>query len=111
MSGLTKGKHIVQDIDGVRCTVVEGGVSENRMMFIKGLLEGNKYEVKTELEKKDDPASEVTYLIGVTDILFNPVIAIYARKLKLPDGLIITPAYWNHQTDVIDPRYWRFKKK
>ncbi|MHC1706057.1 MAG: hypothetical protein AB9842_00910 [Bacteroidales bacterium] len=111
MSGLTKGKHVVAEIDGVRCTVVETGISEERMLFLQELLSANKYDVKVEEEKKEDAAVPPTFKIGVTDIIFNPVIAIYSKKLLLPDGRVITPAYWNQQTDHIDPRYYRFRMK
>ena len=110
MGNLTKGKHVVQEIGGVRCTVIESGISEERMTFLKQILENNKYVTYTEVEKKE-ALSTPTYIIGVTDIVFTPVVAIYANKLKLADGRIITPAYWNQQTDYIDPRYWRFKAK
>jgi hypothetical protein len=111
MSGLTKGKHLVAEIDGIRCTVVETGISEERMKFLSSLLTVNHYEVKIEKEKKEDETLPDTYKIGVTDIVFNPVIAIYSKKLFLPDGKVITPAYWNQQTDHIDPRYYRFRLK
>lgn len=111
MSGLTKGKHVVAEIGGVRCTVVETGISEQRMKFLQDILTANHYDVKVEEEKKEDTSLPLTFKIGVTDILFNPVIAIYASKLLLPDGRIITPAYWNQQTDHNDPRYYRFRMK
>ena len=47
---LNKGKHIVEEIDGVRCSVVEKGVSPERMEFLKKLLEINKYTVKIATE-------------------------------------------------------------
>ena len=111
MSGLTKGKHVVAEIGGVRCTVVETGISEAMMLFIKDILTSNKLEVKVEEEKREDATLPVTYKIGVTDIQFNPVIAIYAKKLHLPNGLVISPAYWNQQSDHNDPRYYRFRTK
>ncbi|MCX6273120.1 MAG: hypothetical protein NTU44_18270 [Bacteroidetes bacterium] len=111
ISGLTKGKHVIAEIGGVRCTVVESGITESRMRFLKEILEFNKYEVLAEAEKKEDAAAAVTYIIGVTDLVYNPVIAIYANKLFLPDGRIISPAYWNQQTEKIDPRYYRFREK
>ncbi len=107
MGNLTKGKHVIQEFDGVRCTVVETGIGSERMNFLKGILEANKLEVKTTIEKQEDAADK--YSIGVTDLVFNPVMAIYARKLFMEDGRIITAAFWNQQTDYIDPRYWRFK--
>ena len=32
---LNKGKHIVEEIDGVRCSLVEKGVSPTRTEFLK----------------------------------------------------------------------------
>ena len=49
---LESGKHIEKEIEGVRCRVVETGMDEERMNFIKELLEHNGYEVKTEKEAK-----------------------------------------------------------
>lgn len=111
MSGLTKGKHIIGELGGTRCTIVESGISESRMEFLKEILQHNQLEVYVEAEKKDDAEAPVTYTIGVSDLVFNPVIAVYARKLLLPDGQIVTPAYWNQLTDQIDPRYYRFRMK
>jgi hypothetical protein len=110
MAGLTKGKHVIAEIDGVRCTIVESGISEARMQFLKEILSENKLEVKVQEEKKENGDAS-TYTLGVTDLVFNPVIAIYARKLYHADGRIITPAYWNQFTDRIDNRYWRFVNK
>ena len=102
---LTKGKHIVEEIEGVRCTIIEKSILEPRMRFLKDLLELNKLEVKVGVEKKDD--SPDTFNVGVTDIIFNPVIAVYDSSLKLKDGRVVTPAYWNQETTKILPFYWR----
>jgi hypothetical protein len=110
MAGLTKGKHVIAEIEGVRCTLVETGISESRMKFLKELLASNNFEVKVSSETKEEGAAPI-YTLGVTDLIFNPVIAIYARKLYHPDGRIITAAYWNQDTDRLDNRYWRFVKK
>lgn len=91
---LNKGKHIVEEFDGVRCTVVEKGITPERAQFLKNILELNGYEVK--IAPDTDPA---TLKLGVTDILFNPVIDVYERRLKSPSGKKITPAYWNQQSD------------
>jgi hypothetical protein len=42
------------------------------------------------------PAPE-TFTVGVTDVMFNPVNAIFGRLLKTPDGHIVTLAYWQQQ--------------
>lgn len=104
--GLNKGKHVVAEINGVRCTVVETGLSQERMNFLKDLLEFNKFTVQFAAEKVAE-GTPVTYILGVTDIIFNPVIAVYERKLKTPDGFHITADFWNQKTDVINPFYWR----
>jgi hypothetical protein len=106
---LNKVKHIITEIDGVRCSVVEKGVSDERITFLKELLEHNNFEVKV---SKDSTEGEVkTYTIAVTDILFNTVYYIYERRLKSLDGYKVTPAYWNQQTTVFDPRYWMMRKR
>ena len=43
---LNKGKHIVGEVDGVRCTIVETGISLKSAGFLKELLEFNGFEVK-----------------------------------------------------------------
>lgn len=106
---LNKAKHFISEIEGVRCSVIETGVNEERLAFLKSLLEHNKYEVKVAEEKKEN--TPVTYTIGVTDILFNPVFSIYERSLKSLDGYKVTPAYWNQDTTVFDPRYWLMRRK
>jgi len=72
---LNKIKHTIADINGVRCSVIETGVTEERVSFLKEILEHNKFEVKVAEEKKEGDIK--SYTIGVTDILFNPVFAIY----------------------------------
>jgi hypothetical protein len=110
MAALNKGKHTIAEIDGVRCSIVETGLSEQRLGFLKTILEHNGYTIKTQPDKKAEGA-ESTYTLGVTDILFNPVVAIYERKLWSPYNLIVTPAYWNQWTEFVDNRYWEFRKR
>jgi len=106
---LNKIKHIISEIDGVRCTIVETGASEERVTFLKELLLHNKFDVKIAEEKND--VKTKTFTIGITDLLFNPVFAVYERTLKSTDGYKVTPAYWNQLTSVFDPRYWQMRKK
>jgi hypothetical protein len=106
---LNKIKHIVSEIGGVRCSVVETGSNEERVAFLKTLLEHNKFDVKVAEVKKEGESP--TFTIGVTDILFNPVFSVYERTLKSIDGFKVTPAYWLQQTTVFDPRYWLMRKR
>jgi len=77
---LTKGKHQIAEIAGVNCSTVETGLSEERMNFLKDLLEFNGYAVQTETEKSKEGSSLGTFVIGITDLLFNPMIAVYQKK-------------------------------
>jgi hypothetical protein len=105
---LTKGKHNVKEIGGVLCTVVESGITSERVSFLKALLEFNKYEVMVEEDKSAD-GSEKTYTLGVTDIVFNPMIAVYELSLNRPDGGIVLPAYWNQQPEKTDLPYFEYR--
>jgi len=104
---LNKGKHIIEEIDGTRCSVVEKGVSPKRMEFLKRLLEINKYTVNVA-----EVGESGTFNIGVTDMLFNPVIDVYKRNLKSSSGKRVTPAYWLQESDEetsAEVNYWTFK--
>jgi hypothetical protein len=101
-----KAKHVVEEIDGVRCTVVEKGATAARVEFLKSLLEFNGLEVKTAEEKPATEDAPVTYSIGVTDLVFHPVIAIYEFKLKTPSGKLVSPAYWDQKEETPVDQYW-----
>lgn len=91
---LNKGAHIVKEIEGVRCSVVEENISEKRADFLSKLLVHNGFDVKT----LRNPEDENLFTIGVTDLLFNPVIYVYELRLKTPGSKLVTPAYWLQQT-------------
>jgi len=103
---LNKGKHNIVEIEGVRCTLVELGLTESRAGFLKDLLQTNRYEVKMEKEKAKDGTILDTWQLGVTDLLFNPVIALFAQKLVRKDRKAVTQAYWNQWPVDPDIPYW-----
>ena len=109
MTGLNKGKHIVIEIDSVTCSVVETRLEKERLDFLKSLLVHNGYDVKVLTETAKEGDSQTTYTLGVTDILFNPVVDIYKRGLRSLTGHRVTPAYWLQksvaETDV-EVNYW-----
>ena len=107
---INNAKHIVAEIEGVRCTVVESGISLERAAFLRDLLEFNNFEVKESSEPPAEEGSEPTFTIGVTDLLFNPVFAIYERTLRTREGIAVTPGYWNQECTDCDPRYWIRRK-
>jgi hypothetical protein len=104
-----KAKHIVEEISGKRCTVVEKGASAARVEFLKNLLEFNQFEVMVVEEAAAVEDAPKLFTIGVTDLVFNPVIAVYEMTLKTPDGQRVAPAYWNQYTAESKDQYWEFK--
>lgn len=112
--------HEFEELNGIKCGIVEKLVSAERLQFLKKILEFNNYEViaipspppkvaaapvgKTEEgEAVPAPAAEQviqapeTFTIGVTDYTFNPINAIFGRLLKTPEGHIVTLAYWKQE--------------
>jgi len=102
---LTNGKHIVKEIDGISCTIIEEQTSKARAEFLQSLLNFNKLEVKIFANPLVEGA-EQTYMIGVTDLVFNPVIAVYAKKLYTKFGRIVTPNTWNQIEEENNLPYW-----
>jgi hypothetical protein len=108
--------HLFEDLNGVKCAIVEKNVVPARVDFLRQILEYNRYIVvvvpspppKTPSAATapaapaegpapvDTPAS-TTSTVGVTDVMFNPINAIFGRLLKTPDGHIVTLAYWQQK--------------
>lgn len=107
---LTNAKHIIGEIDGVRCTIVETGATLERVAFLSDLLTFNNFEVKELKEVPETEGGEPKYTIGVTDLIFNPVFAVYERQLKTKEGPAVTPGYWKQECIECDPRYWTRRK-
>jgi hypothetical protein len=93
--------HIIEELNGTRCSVVEKKVSADRAFYLTRILEANGYAVMS----VTDETGLVT--LGVTDILFNPVHALYSRSLKMVDGSLVTPAVWNDKYQE-EGFYWNY---
>ena len=111
--------HLFEELDGIKCGIVEKEVSPERVEFLKKLLEYNGFTVvavpspppkapparpvvKKEGEEPAPPPPEEpqlpeTFTVGVTDYTFNPINAIFGRLLKTPDGHVVTLAYWEQK--------------
>ena len=111
--------HEFEELNGVKCAVVEKNASTERVAFLKQLLEFNKYTVVVVASPPPKPAPAATpkppeattqptvevqvppppetFTIGVTDVTFNPTNAIFGRLLHTKDGHVVTLAYWNQQ--------------
>ncbi|MGV3658050.1 MAG: hypothetical protein ACO1NX_08850 [Chitinophagaceae bacterium] len=110
--------HEAEELAGVKCAIVEKGVSQQRADFLKDLLEWNKYTVMVvpSAPPKAAPVSAPTaegeapviapeplasFTVGVTDVTFNPINAVFGRLLKTRDNHIVTLAYWQQKEAVV----------
>lgn len=105
------GKHLFGDIEGQRVTFVEKKVEGDRADFLKKLLEHNGFVVLIQEEKRASEEEPQLYTVAVTDMVFNPTIWVYQRKLRTFDGRKVTPDYWNQRTSETAPQYWRTRLK
>lgn len=112
--------HEFEELDGVKCGIVEKNVLPQRVDFLKKLLEYNGFTVvvvpspppkaapapkpvegeenKTAVEPVQAPPE--TFTVGVTDYTFNTINAIFGRLLKAPGGHVVTLAYWQQRESV-----------
>jgi hypothetical protein len=127
--------HEFEELNGVKCAIVEKGVSKPRADFLERLLRFNQYEVMVipvvvapkpapaataapvqpaaeavaVPEPEAAPAPEL-FSVGVTDVMFNPTNAIFGRLLKTPGGRVVTLAYWRQQEAVAHDEIPYFSK-
>ena len=104
--------HEFEELDGVKCGIVEKNSSDERAAFLRKLLEFNHYTVVVVPSPPPKaapapklvegevappplaPAAPATFTIGVTDYTFNAINAIFGRSLKTLEGFVVTQAYW-----------------
>ena len=115
--------HLFEELNGVKCAIVEKNVPPERVEFLRGLLEYNHFTVvvipspppKTPAspavsaapaapapavevpESPAPPPPPESFTVGVTDVTFNPINAIFGRLLKAPGGHTVTLAYWQQK--------------
>jgi len=115
--------HLFEDLNGVKCSIVEKGVVPGRVDFLRCILEYNGYDVVVvpspppKIAPAPAPAQTVdpvaggegqpsvptppptpeTFTVGVTDVMFNATNAIFGRLLKAPGGHTVTLAYWQQK--------------
>jgi hypothetical protein len=109
--------HEFEELNGVKCGIVEKNATPERAQFLKKLLEYNRYEVvivpsppakatpapklaEGEVAPPPPPPGPETFTVGVTDYTFNPINAIFGRLLKSPEGTAVTLAYWEQKDTV-----------
>jgi hypothetical protein len=114
--------HEFEELNGIKCAIVEKNASQERVDFLKPLLEFNNFTVVlqaspppkvaaapaavpvTEAAVEAPPApppsvAPETFTIGVTDVMFNATNAIFGRLLKTKRGSTVTLAYWKQKED------------
>ena len=104
------GKHLFGSIEDTRVTFVEKKVTAERTEFLKKLLEHNVFEVLIQEEKITTEEEPQLYKLGVTDMVFNPTIWVYQRKLKTFEGHKVTPDYWEQSSENTHPQYSKTPK-
>jgi hypothetical protein len=113
--------HEFEDLDGVKCAIVEKNASKERVDFLRQLLEYNRFTVIVIASPPPKPApvampvntaegetvpipmpqpSAATFTIGVTDVMFNVTNAIFGRLLHTQDGHTVTLAYWQQKENI-----------
>jgi hypothetical protein len=114
--------HEFEELDGVKCGIVEKNVPPARVEFLKKILEHNKFTVvvvpspppkvaaapvakvaegeEVPAPPPPPPPAPETFTVGVTDYTFNTINAIFGRLLKTPDGHVVTLAYWQQHEAV-----------
>jgi hypothetical protein len=116
--------HLFEELNGIKCAIVEKNATPGRVAFLKKILETNHFEVvvvpspppkaapvpapkpvgQTDesapptnvAETNPQPAipNPESFTVGVTDVTFNPTNAIFGRLLHTADGHVVTLAYW-----------------
>ena len=103
--------HTTEELNAVKCAIVEKAVSQERAAFLKQLLAFNGYSVEIaetpppkaapvkplaegETAPPPPPPLPVTFTAGVTDLVFNSINAIFSRLLHTENGHVVTQAYW-----------------
>lgn len=103
-----EGKHSFGAIGDQRVTFVEKKIAEERKEFLKTLLEVNGFEVIIQEEKRKSEEDPQLYTVGVTDMVFNPTVWVFQRRLKTIDGeRIVNQDYWNQVSEDTNPEYWK----
>lgn len=130
--------HEFDELDGVKCAIVEKNVAPQRVAFLKQLLEFNGYTVvvvptpppkvaapppkpiavATEGESTEPIVTETTpppppetFTVGVTDVSFNAINAIFGRLLRTTDRHVVTLAYWQQKEPVANDEVPYFESK
>lgn len=125
--------HAFEELGEIKCAIVEKNCTPERVEFLRPLLEYNGFEVvvvaspppkvaaapKPAAAEAAEPAAEeplppplspATFTVGVTDVTFSPINAVFNRELKTFDGKVVTTDYWKQKDAVINSSKWYWQK-
>jgi hypothetical protein len=130
--------HTFEDLGEIKCAIAEKNCSADRVDFLKRLLEHNGFTVvvaKTPPPKAakpapakpavppadgvaPPPAAETpaappppeTFTVGVSDLTFSPINAVYNRELKTFEGQVVTLNYWKQREAAPQEEEWYWRK-
>jgi hypothetical protein len=114
--------HEFEDLQGVKCAIVEKNVSQERANFLKRLLEYNGYTVviapapppktaSVQAAADEAPAVPASFIVGVTDVTFSSVAAVFGRQLREKNGHVVSLAYWQQKEAVSNTDVPYYEKK
>ncbi len=127
--------HEFEDINGIKCAIVEKNATPERVQFLTALLSFNKYQVvvaesiapkavtttpapiaegaeaTTTPAVPETPVEPTTFTVGVTDLTFNPTNSVFGRALKTTDGHVVTLSYWQQKDAISDDTIPYFDNK
>jgi len=130
--------HAFEDLEGTKCSIVEKNCPPARVEFLKALLELNNFTVvvvgspppKVAPVKAPAPVigpdgvavvappppppppppAPTTFTVGVTDLTFDPITAVFNRQLKTSTGQPVSSAFWQQKETEVKKEEWYWKK-
>lgn len=129
--------HLFEELNGIKCSIVEKEAANDRVSFLRELLEFNGFtvivipspppKVVATAPKLASPTGEIsipienpeasqhptpeTFTVGVTNLLFNPTNAIFGRLLKTKDNHIVTLKYWEQLENISEDEIPYYESK
>ena len=55
------------------------------------------------------PSAPTTFTVGVTDVSFSPINAVFNRELKIESGQVVTKDYWYQRKSEMKTEEWYWK--
>jgi hypothetical protein len=122
--------HLFEELDGIKCSIVEKNCKPERVAFLKDLLNFNNLTVVVAkspppkappaapanaaapaVETPAPPPPPETFTVGVTDLTFNATNAIFGRLLHTKDGHVVTLKYWQQKENIAHDEVPYFQKQ